>query len=72
MNFIKVLPFCAGGLAHREDAGGELHGVVHARGHAPEGEGRHHEGVQEWPVSGAHHHRRLGKGHRRATGKYIL
>lgn len=43
------LSLCAcvsGGLADREDEGGQLYGVLDARGHAPEGEGVHHEGVQ--------------------------
>ena len=37
-----------GGLADREDEGGQLHGELDARGHAAEGERRHYEGVQEW------------------------
>lgn len=35
----------AGGLADREDARSQLHGVLYARRHAPEGTGVHHEGV---------------------------
>lgn len=42
-----------GGLAHREDEGSQLHSVIHAWGHAPEGERVHHERVQIWrQVSG--------------------
>lgn len=37
-----------GGLADREDEGGQLHGVVHAWRHASEGERVHHEGVPLW------------------------
>ena len=33
-------------MADREDERGQLYGVVHARRHAPEGERRHHEGIQ--------------------------
>lgn len=32
-------------MADREDARGELHRLLHARGHATEGERCHHEGV---------------------------
>lgn len=35
----------AGGLAHREDERSQLHGFIHARGHATEGEGVHYERV---------------------------
>lgn len=36
----------SGGLANREDEGGQLHSVLDARRHATERKGVHHEGVQ--------------------------
>ena len=56
-----------GGLADREDEGGQLHRELHAWRHATEGERRHHERVQERTEQGANHNRCLGAWHRRAA-----
>lgn len=42
----RLLAVCSGRLAHGEDERSQLHSVIHARGHATEGERVHHEGVQ--------------------------
>ena len=60
----------AGGVAGGEDAREQLHCVLHARRHAPEGEERDHEGVPLGGHTSPHHHRRLGQRSRRATGWY--
>mmetsp|Transcript_30311 Transcript_30311/g.67943 ORF Transcript_30311/g.67943 Transcript_30311/m.67943 type:complete len:309 (-) Transcript_30311:245-1171(-) len=57
-----------GGLAHRQDARGQLHGVGDARGHAPAGARRHHGGVPVRRLAGHDRHRRVGPRPRRAAG----
>ena len=42
-----TIHYTTGGLAGRQDARGQLHGVGYARGHAAEGERQHHGGLYD-------------------------
>lgn len=50
-----------GGLAHQQDAASQLHGLGHARRHAPEGARCDYDRVPVGGLACSHRHRRLGE-----------